>query len=256
MRETGLIVMSERGGTLFHLSLQEGRLVKQVIQDPCGHAVWLLCVQVAGREYLALSCHGCRNIRLMNLNKQKGNSSESQLMQYEVITAFSGEKVRRMCHGEENKIYALSSDGAVLELDISTKTFTKVKTINIGSTIFLYGLCNVPDPHRHLVVSNENGVRAVSCDDNKEAWRVKNDDWHGGKLAYTPTHESIIVADRYRNIVVILSPSDGSRLQSIQLPNNVCGIQALYVYNNQLIVCSADQISYFSLKWMKLSCSK
>ena len=180
----------------------------------------------------------------MNLNKQRGNSSESQLMQYEVITAFSGEKVRRMYHGEENKIYALLSYGAVLELDISTKTFTKVKTINIGSTLFLYGLCNVPDPHRHLV----NGVRAVSCDDNKEAWRVKSDDWHGGKLAYTPTHESIIVADRYRNIVIILSPSDGSRLQSIQLPNNVHGIQALCVYNNQLIVCSADRISYFSLK--------
>ena len=63
-----------------------------------------------------------------------------------------------------------------------------------------------------------------------------------------PTHESIIVADRIRKKVFILSPSNGSRLQSIQLPNNVCELRGLCVYNNQLIVRSLGRISYFSLK--------
>ena len=187
----------------------------------------------------------------MNLSKQKGSSSESQLIQPEVITASSIEMVRRMCHGEENMLLVQSSYGDVLELDTSTTTFTKVRTINTsGSVSGLYkGLCYVPHPHRLLVTNDDDGgVRAVSCDDNKEAWRVKNDDFYAVNLAYTPTHESIIVADGSRNKIVILSPSNGSRLQSIQLPNNVREIRGLCVYNNQLIVCSPRRISYFSLK--------
>ena len=81
---------------------------------------------------------------------------------YDVTSAFSGENVGRMCHGEEKSIFVKSSDGAVLELNISATTFTKVKKIRIGDD---NGLCYVPDPHRLLIVCDENEVRAVSCDD-------------------------------------------------------------------------------------------
>ena len=256
MRETGLIVMSAEGGYLFQLLLQEGRLIEKQIKCPCQHKylyllIYILCVQVAGQEYLALSCSKCRNIKLMNLNKQKVNSSESKLLQYEVITAFSGEMVQRICHGEENRLFVRSS-ADVMELDTSTTTFTKVRTINIsGLGIGFYNyLCYVPHPHRLLVTTGngDNEVCAVSCDDSKKAWRVESEELYAGNLAYTPTHESIIVTDGFRNQIVIFSPSNGSRWQSIQLPNNVYEIQGLCVYNHQLIVCSIFGITYFSLK--------
>ena len=50
MSETRLIVVSTVYGSLFQLSLQGGRLVKNQIKQPCEHSVGhLLCVQVAGR---------------------------------------------------------------------------------------------------------------------------------------------------------------------------------------------------------------
>ena len=246
MREMGLIVVSTWTGTLHLFSLLEGRLIEKKIQPPCKHYyLYLLCVQVAGHEYLAVSCDECKHIKLMDLNKQTGNSSESQLTQYEVKTAFSGKQVSRMCHGEENRLFVRLPDEAVLELDTSTTTFTKVRYINTGWGL---GLCYVPDPHRLLVVSYHNEFCAVTCDSNKEVWRVKNDDLYAGKLAYTPTHESIIVANRSSEKFAILSKSNGSWLQSIKLPINVCEIRGLCVYSDQLIVYSADQISYFSLK--------
>ena len=247
MRETGLIVVISGRSTLHQLSLQEA-LIEKEIKRPCEHGVpvHLLCVQLAGREYLALSCGRCLSIKLMNLNKQKPNNSESQLIQPEVIIAFSGEKIGRMCHAEENRLFIhLLVD--VLELDTSTTTFTKVRTVKIDSTVFLYGLCYVPDPHQLLVFSCFNESYAVSFEDKQTIWRV-NSDMFSGEIVYTPTHKSIIVADRYSNEVVILSPIDRSRLQSIQLPDNVREIRALCVYNDQLIVGSEGRISYFSLK--------
>ena len=247
MRETGLLVVSTTCGSLYQLSLEEGELVEQ-IKFPCEHRlIYMLCVQVAGREYLALSCPDCRDIKLMNLNKQKGNSSESQLIQYEVITAFRGQWVRHMCQGEENRLFVQSSDSVVLELNTSTTTFTKVRTIDIGDLRFLYGLCYVPDSHRLLVISDRDEVRAVSCDDKKTIWTVHSD-LNKAKIAYMPTHKSIIVADCSRNRVVILSPIDGSLMQSIQLSDYVHAIQGLYFYNDQIIVIYVDDISYFSLK--------
>ena len=174
IRKTGLIIVSTLIGTLHQLSLQEGRLIEKYIEPPCQHHAYLLCVQVAGREYLALSCKWCKTIKLMNLNKQKGNSSESQLMQYEAITAFSGEIIIDICQGEENRIF-VRLRGAVLELDTSTTSFTRLRTIETG---YFPSFCYVPDPHRLLVISHYDKVRAVSCDNNNYAGKVKIDDFN------------------------------------------------------------------------------
>ena len=193
MRETGLIIVSTdvflSNGTLHQLSLQEGRLIEKQIQLPCEHSVDLLCVQLAGREYLALSCVVCENIKLMDLNKQKGNSSESQLIQYEVIRAFSGAQVYRMCHGGENRLFVRLRYGDVLELDTSATTFTKVRTINTGHYI---SLCYVPEPHRLLVVNDRIRVRTVSCDGNRIVWATGYTGC-AGALLYLPSHEVILV---------------------------------------------------------------
>ena len=243
MRETGLIVVSTQRGTLHQLSLQKGRLIKKEIQCPCGQAMWPLCVQVAGREYLALSCLACRDIILMNLNKQRGNSSESQLIQYKVITAFSGEIVWRMCHGEENRLFVESSHGVVLELDTSTTTFKKVRTINPGYSNYI-GLCYVPDPHRLIVVGDENEVRAMSCVEKEVIWKTK---LKRGCLLYALSHDVIFLGDR-SNKVWCLDPGSGLQFQEILLRDYVHVLEHMCLVNNQIIVVSRRNISYYSLK--------
>ena len=255
MRETGLSVVSTQLGYLYQLSLQEGRLIEKQIQHPCKHSyVYLLCVQVAGREYLALSCVRCRDIKLMVIPKRKkgimlrfGSGSS---IQCEVITAFSGEEVERMCQGEENRMFVLSS-GGVLELDTSSTTFTKVKIMNIGYSSYYIGLCYMPDPHRLLVVSDGNEVRAVSCDDNTVVWKVKkDDDLNPGPSLCIPGHNAILVADWPKNRVVVLNPGTGLRIQTITLPNNVYKIRGMCLFNVIIVESEGNgrRISYFSPK--------
>ena len=254
MRETRLLVVSTLDGSLYQLSLQEGHLIEKEVKHLCEHRAWLLCVQVAGREYLALSCDECKDIKLMIIPQRKkgilrqfGSGSS---MQCEVITAFSGEEVESMCHGEENRLFVKSSGDNVLELDTSTTTFTKVRTIKTGWSYYI-GLCYVPDPHRLLVVRNDNEVRAVSCDDNTVVWKVqKNDDLDPGRLLYIPGHDAILVADWPKNRVVVLNSGTGLQIQSITLPHNVCAIRRMCLFNDQIIVASEGDgrsISYFSL---------
>ena len=99
----------------------------------------------------------------MDLRKQKlGPSSR---IQYEVKTAFSGENVHRMCQGKENRLFVQSDDG-VLEVDISATTSRRIRS-GWGY------MCYVPDPRRLLVVSSQDGVCAVSSDDNNVVWRIE-----------------------------------------------------------------------------------
>ena len=246
MREMGLIAMNTELGTLYQFSLQEGRLIEKEIKCPCEHYhLYLLCVQVAGREYLALSCCHCRDIKLMNL-KQKRNTSESQPMQYEVITAFSGQIVFNMCHGEENRLF-VPSVIAVMELDTSTITFTKVRSIStFGSVFGIYkDLCYVPDPYRLLVVISNSEVRAMSCD-NKIVWTTE----YKRGLLYIPIHK--VILSLYEKKIVVLNPDTGSEIQSIELLDVVRGTRALCLFNNQIIMASGrrggGRISYFDLK--------
>ena len=75
MRETGIIVVSTGYFKLFQFSLQEGSLIEKQIERQCKHVCYnLFCVQVAGQEYLAVSCEQCADIKLMNINKQKLSS--------------------------------------------------------------------------------------------------------------------------------------------------------------------------------------
>ena len=256
MRETGFIVISTVDGTLYQFSLQEGRLIEKRVKPPCRHGfLYLLCVQVVEHEYLALSCRMCGYIKLMNLNKQTGNSSESQLIQYELITAFSGVFVNGMCHGEKNRLFVRSSS-VVLEMDTSSTTFKKVKTIGIDSPNYSLDMCSdmcfVPDPHRLLVVSGSDGACARFCDDNKIAWRVHDSTMYDSlrNILYAPTLKAILVGDQSKRSLTFLNPGNGAKIQSIRLFDYdiyMHEIPCISLFNDRIIVASKGnrgRISY------------
>ena len=230
------------------------------IKSPCD-GVELLGAPVAGREYLALACHWCQNIKLMDINKQlelligndKGQSScELKTNQNDVITAFSGEDVYRMVQGEENRLFVEIGNGKALELDTSTTRFTQVRTINTG---WGHGLCYVPDPHRvlQLQFSSGKGLHAVFCDDKNTVCRLKmHSVFNPGCLLYIPSHDVILVADQQKNRIAVLKGSNGAWVQSILLPRDVRDIHYMFLYNNDQIVVASEKgggcVSYFSLK--------
>ena len=203
-------------------------------------------MQAAEQEYLALSCQECRDIKLLDLNKQNPNSGTKT--QYEVITAFSGEGVGCMYQGEEKRIF-VKIWHAVQELDTSTTTFTKVRSIGTGRT---YGY--VPDPHRLFVVRDKGDICALSYDNNIVVWRIEESiDFHPSHVLYVPNHDAVLVAHRLIKITV-LDPGSGSEIQTLRLPHYIYKIKGMCLVHGQIIVLSEGvgevnaRISYFSLK--------
>ena len=271
MRETGLIVVSTEGGSinrLFQLSLQERRLIQREVDPSCKHeGVHLLCVQIAGNDYLALSCCKCRNIKLMDFKRQLAvfegsgtvqSSSNPKKVKYEVTTAFSGENVSRMCLGNQNRIFVRTSND-ILELDTSSTTFTKVNIIRSVTRFsdryyhFSQGLCFVPGPIGLLLVSSRDEIHVLSYDDNETEWFVKRRNMYPGCCLYMPSSNAVLVADRYKNRGIVLSTSSQKR-QYLQLPDEIYNIRGLGWFKNQVIIASGDavkgkqRISFFSPK--------
>ena len=125
MRETDkLVVSGMKDGvrSVFIFSRNwGGGLSDTTFTAPCRHQVDdLLCLQVAGYEYLAIACWDCKHIKLTDTAKPM-----------EPIIAFRGEKVNKICKGKNNRIFVsvISSEGRVLELDCSTKFFEVVRAI-------------------------------------------------------------------------------------------------------------------------------
>ena len=248
MRETGLVVVSSPPPDehLFQLSTWGGHLIEREIKRPCRHPVYLMGMQVAGREYLALSCWTCRDIKLMNLNKQKKSRT---FIQYDMITAFKGETMGHMCQGEADRLFVQIIVDAVLELDTSAAAFTKVRRISTG---WIHSLCYVPDLHQLLVVSDVSGICAVSCDNNTGVWRIK--DFNHSHVLYVPSHDAVLVAHSPYIRIIVLDSGSGSDIQTLKLPDYIHEIKGMCSVNGQIVILSKRvedvnaRISYFSLK--------
>ena len=131
-----------------------------------------------------------------------------------------------MCHGEENRLFVKSSRGVVLELDTSTTTFKKVRTINPGYSNYI-GLCYVPDPHRLIVVGDENEVRAMSCVEKEVIWKTK---LKPGCLLYALSHDVLFLSDR-SNKLWCLDPGSGLQFQEILLRDYMHELEHMCLVN-------------------------
>ena len=97
------------------------RLAKSAIIDYSPCKSWFNQV-MAGVELLAMSCPQCQKIMFIHPTTE------------EIPEVYKGEWVSRMCHGPDNTIFVQGIKNQVLqlELDPSTKSFTKLKIIQSG----------------------------------------------------------------------------------------------------------------------------
>ena len=213
--KTGKVVVTGRKGgkphgpkRLYLLTLKKKTLKTKHLKLPCQHDVSMLDIEIAGREYLAFSCNECHVIRLLNLKTR------------EEVDAFHHEKVDQMCKGAQGTLFATLGGSEVIELDCSSPTFTRIKTIEVDSRIS--GLCYIPSPHRLIVTSHSNvgakNVQAISCDTNEKMWTVEGK-VNGQKIlpsgtVFSSHHDSIVVVDLDR--VLILNP-EGCVLVTVEL---------------------------------------
>ena len=115
-------------------------------------------------------------------------------------------------------------------------------------------LCHLPAPHNTLVVNNRSELRAVSVQDGRPVWRQQ---WEGFKafcLLFCPPQDVLLVSERLKREVRVLNPSDGSILQTIQIPD-INLIFTICLCNDQIVMLQRAEkgafrllLSYYSLK--------
>ena len=246
MRETGKLVVSgkqDNSQALYLFSPRGVSLCEQKIQKPCKcHcADSLLCLQIAGKEWLTMSCSDCENITLMDVNREKVEEKQ----------AISGNKFYRMCHGEINKIYVtLLRNEKVLELDCSNIKFEQVNELDLRTNT-PNDICYVSS-RKSLVVTDSYGreVRLISCTNNDVLAEIDRKVQGIGPVLFLPRHKKILLGDADK--IRILDPQECLKEEkSIELPE-MGSIFFLCLFNGQITMIHKSDFSfnaaYLSLK--------
>ena len=80
-----------------------------------------------------------------------------------VKIAFIGQKVNKMCEGEEKRIFVtVNGEKIILELDSSTLEFTPSRSFKIAHK-HPHRIYNVPSPLGLLVVVGDVSIQGISC---------------------------------------------------------------------------------------------
>ena len=94
-----------------------------------------------------ISCWQCKKINLMNVETEQ------------VMEAYSGEKVKSMCHGRDGRLFAsLQGTDRVIELDCSSSKFSHKNTVCTGLKYSCSDLCYLPPTHDCVVVCDADEV--------------------------------------------------------------------------------------------------
>ena len=252
MKETGKLVITgkrDRSRDLYVFLPQRGGNMREwTLKCPCEHSADdLLRLQIAGNEYLTLSCSICQKITLMNVEEKK----EEQQVDRE---AFTGQNVCLMCHGQKNSIFVtLDGSDQALELNCSKIPFEIVKNVNIRS-YNPYDICYMP-LHNSLVVSDNDisEVNMIPCDKSEVTFKFHEsvEGMKPGPILYLPRHDKLLVGDFQNCKIQVFDPKRKSHLQTIE-QTDMGSISLLLMFNGQIIMLhkffSSFEVAYFSLK--------
>ena len=204
---------------------------------PCKHITLLHCTEVEGQEFFVQSCGECLNIKLIDPTSDN-----------EPTIAIEGETFGRMCDGEKNRLFVKIKDNGVLELDSSSKKFSKLRTINIGIENYA-PFCYIPNPYKLIVAISNNKVEATSCDDGKTAWEIDGivlgRKIYPEGLLFLSSHGTLLLSGGVRGRILALNPNNGSHLQTIEpsdldLPKNRVMFDLCEYKENQFVLLSCD----------------
>ena len=248
-------VMAEGDPTsLIVFSSKEGKLNRKKISSSCGHKciAYLSSLIINGREQLAVSCNGCDELKLLDL--QTGEWS----------TAFTGCKPRAICSGGRGRIFLEPrGEKTIQELDCTRPVFKgPIRTVHTNKKCRV--MCYIPPPIDALVLSDVHSSNMVmkSVKRDKIIWMFKNEkegtynnrkneivfDREG--LLFHSEYKVLLVADGDRKRVLIVDPGSGRLIQNIDL-SHMGRIKSLCLYNDRLVMLHETfakyKISYLNL---------
>ncbi len=205
--------------------------------------------RIAGKEQVAVACTACRDIKLVNLQRN------------EAVVAFStGFRFppARMCTGEGATVLVYSlHQGEVMQLNVSRDAFTgPALTQSSGMSGWCHGMCYVPEPINAVVLSDGLSIKTVALSDGETLWEVTGvvdgEEVCPWGLFYSAKHRAVLVCDGGNPRVLVLDPRDGSHHQTLELPDNLGEILDMCLHLDQVILQhrtqSKEKLSFFSIK--------
>ena len=181
--------------------------LEKTIKAPCKHgSTRLFGLMIGQEEFLALGCMYCKSIRLLNLETEQ------------VTEAFCDVRARDMCHGRQGRMFVITQNDEVIELDCSSSRFTRIQTIYTGleecRDVYYLPMNDC------VVVCRGDEVRAVSCRDGSVVWRVQGE-VDGKKIdpqGFLLYNGGLFMADGSNSRIVVLNANDGSFIKTIKTP--------------------------------------
>ena len=234
--------------------------VEETRMDPtCQHvslAYKLIIVVQNGKELLAVLCTKCRDIKLIDMETK----------QVTPVYQFPSDSLFDMYSGPNGGLFIASGTGNIQQLNSS---FSVINTFNVGEwspigTVYYRGvnytvlplslLCHLPAPHNTLVVNNGSELRAVSLPDRRPVWSQKCEGFKPYCLLFYPQQDVLLVSVWVKPEVRVLNPSDGSILQTIEIPD-IYRIESMCLCNDQIVMDQWAEkdtgrmlLNYYSLK--------
>ena len=235
--------------------------VETRMKAPCQHEFplgyyELITVVQNGKELVAVFCYLCRYIKLFDMETE----------QVTPVFQLNPDSPLDMCSGPNGGLFVTYRTGNIQQLDSSfcvTNTFNVGEWSPIGTRNYRgvnYNvrphslLCYLPAPHNTLVVNNKSELRSVSLQDGRQVWRQECDGFVSNCLLFLPQQDILLVSARYKPKVRVLNPSDGSTLQTIEIPD-IYDIRVMCLCNDQIVMTKRPQkdtdrrlLTYYNLK--------
>ena len=232
----------------------DGTVEDTPMDPPCQHDTFiysLITVVRNGKELLAVLCDKCRDIKLVDMETKQ------------VTPVFKSpvDKPIYMCPGPDGGLFVIVDQEKILQLNSS---FSVTKTFDLSS-FFIWSLpywwfshftpmCYLPAPHNTLIVNNGSKLRAVSLQGGRQVWSQKCEGFIPGCLLFLPQQDVLLVSTWFKPEVHVLNPSEGSILQTIEIPN-ISYIRAMCLCNNQIVMTQWAEkdtyprlLSYYNIK--------
>ena len=239
----------------------DGTVEETRMDAPCQHYALLEYYKLVtavqnGKELIAMLCDECRDIKLVDMETK----------QVTPVYQFPPDSRDFMYSGPNGGLFVTYSTGTIQQLDSS---FGVINTFNEGEwspigTENVRGvnynvlpaslLCYLPAPHNTLVVHKVSELRAVSLQGGHQVWSQQCEGFLPYCLLFCPQQDVLLVSAWFKPEVHVLNPSDGSILQTIEIPN-IYWFGAMCLCNDQIVMTQwAEEdtlralLSYYSLK--------
>ncbi len=270
--DTGTLVLwgksTQDGAAAFHVFQGHVGGWRKLTHLPgvCAHDVCVNIkgIRVVGQDLLSISCRDCGEIRLGNVHTG------------DITTAFYGSRASlgATCLGAGSHVFValLGKEVTVVQLDASTAKFKPQKNVRCGGKSASV-ICHIPGHNlivvcgggvgecasngaRHAGSRHSGWVRAVSCENGKAVWEVR-DPVEGAPcspvaVAHCPEFDTLLIADGAGGRVVVLGAWDGSLRQVLTLGEEVGVLQGLsLLQDDQVLLLHSKQgkqyVSYYSV---------